>query len=71
MAEKRALTTTQPRRRVTRNNESMWRMMRAKMKRARVARAVVMAMRVPDNKEGEGGKGNGIGKEGGMGQRGQ
>ncbi len=41
------------------------------MNRARAARARVMAMRVPGNKEGKGGKGHGIGDEGGVQQNGQ
>ncbi len=35
-------------------------------KRARMARAMVTAMRVPANKEGEGGTGLGIGDKGGV-----
>ncbi len=38
---------------------------------AATKRAIVMAMRVVGNKEGEGGTGYGIGNEGGMQQRGQ
>ncbi len=38
-------------------------------KRARMARAMVMAMRVPVNKEGEGGTGHGV-NEGGVRRRG-
>ncbi len=42
-------------------------MMMAAMKRARMERAMVMAMRVVGNKEGEGDdKKNGVGNEGGM-----
>ncbi len=40
-------------------------------KRARMARAMVMAMRVPVNKEGKGGTGHDVGNEGGVQQRGQ
>ncbi len=40
-------------------------MMMAATKRARVARAMVMAMRVAGNKENKGGMGNGIGNKGG------
>ncbi len=40
-------------------------------KRARMARVMVTAMRVPVNKEGKGSTGHGIGNEGGMRQRGQ
>ncbi len=64
MAGKRASTTTGPQWRVTTNNKSMRWMMRATMKRARVARVMVMAMRVPGIKKGEGGKCHGIGNEG-------
>ncbi len=39
-------------------------MMRAMMKIARAARAMVTTKRVPGNREGEGGKGHGIGEEG-------
>ncbi len=39
-------------------------------KRARMARAMVTAMRVPVDKEGEGGTGHGVGAEGGMQRRG-
>ncbi len=35
-------------------------------KRARMARAMVTAMRVPVDKDGEGGTGHGVGKEGGV-----
>jgi hypothetical protein len=56
---------------VTRNNESMRRMMRAATKRAGVAKAMVTALRVVGNKEGKDGKGNGIGDKGGMQCRGQ
>jgi hypothetical protein len=46
-------------------------MMRATTKMARrVARAMGTTKRVPGNKEGKGGKGHGIGDEGGVGQRG-
>ncbi len=38
----------------------------AATKRVRMARAMVMAMRVPVNKEGKGGTGHGVGNEGGM-----
>ncbi len=40
------------------------------MKRARMARAMVTAMRVPVDEEGEGGTGHGVGNEGGVQQRG-
>jgi hypothetical protein len=42
----------------------------AATKRARMARAMVTAMRVPVNKEGEGSTGYGVGDEGGVRQRG-
>ncbi len=38
----------------------------AATKRVRMARAMVMAMRVPVNEEGEGSTGHGVGNEGGM-----
>jgi hypothetical protein len=63
--------TTQPRRWATRNNESMRRMMMAATKRARVERAMVLAMRVAFDEEGEGdNKKDGIGDEGGVRRRG-
>ncbi len=43
----------------------------AATKRARRARAMVTAMRVPVDKEGKGGMGHGVGNKGGMGQIGQ
>jgi hypothetical protein len=53
-------------------NQSMQRMMMAATKRARVERAMVMAMRVAGDKEGEGdNKKDGIGNEGGVQQRGR
>jgi hypothetical protein len=66
VAGERASTITQPQRWVTTNNESVRQMMRATMKRARAARAIVMALRVPSDKEGEGGKGHGVCNEGGV-----
>jgi hypothetical protein len=57
--------TTRPRRWATTNDESVRRMVMAVMKRARMARAMVTAMRVPVDKEGEGGTGHGVGDEGG------
>ncbi len=57
MAGKRVLATTQPRWQVATNDKSVWRMMRAAMKRVRVAGVMVTAMRVVSNKEGKGGKG--------------
>jgi hypothetical protein len=50
--------TTQPRRWATTNNESMRRMVMAVTKRVRMARAMVTAMRVLGDKEGEGGTGH-------------
>ncbi len=46
-------------------------MMRATTKIARAARAMVTTKRVPGNREGEGGKGHGIGDEGGVQRRGK
>ncbi len=65
------LITTPPCWRVTTNNKSMRWMMTAVIKRARLAWAMVMAMRVAGNKEGKGGTGHGVGNKGGMRQRGQ
>ncbi len=63
--------TTRPRRRATTYDESMQQMVMAVTKRARMARAMVTAMRGPVDEDGEGGRGHGIGNEGGMQQRGQ
>ena len=52
-------------------DESVWWMVMAVTKRARMARAMVMAMRVPVNKDGKGGTGHGVGDEGGVGRRGR
>ncbi len=41
-------------------------MMRAMTKMTRAARAMVTMMRVPGNKEGEGGKGSGVDNKGGV-----
>ena len=62
--------TTRPRRWATTNNEGVRRMVMAVTKRARMARAMVMAMRVPVDKEGKGGTGHGVNK-GGVQRRGQ
>ncbi len=62
--------TTQPRRWATTNDEGVRRMVMAVTKRARMARGMVTAMRVPVDKEGEGGTGHGI-NEGGVQRRGQ
>ena len=40
-------------------------------KRARMARAMVTAMRVPVDEESKGGTGHGVGNEGGVRRRGQ
>jgi hypothetical protein len=63
--------TTRPRRWATTNDESVRQMVMAVTKKARMARAMVTAMRVPVNKEGKGGMGHGVGNEGGMQQIGQ
>jgi hypothetical protein len=62
--------TTRPQRWATTNDEGMQQMVMAVTKRARMARVMVMAMRVPVDEEGEGGTGHGI-NEGGMQQRGR
>ncbi len=62
--------TTRPRRWATINDKGMRRMVMAVTKRARMARAMVTAMRVPVDKEGEGGTGHGV-DEGGVQRRGQ
>jgi hypothetical protein len=59
--------TTQPQQWAMTNNESVWRMMMAVTKRARVERAIVTAMRVPVNKEGKSNnKKDGVRGKGGM-----
>jgi hypothetical protein len=60
--------TTRPRRWATTNDEGVRRMVMDVMKRARMARAMVTAMRVPVNEEGKGGTGHGV-DEGGVRQR--
>ncbi len=62
--------TTQPRWWATTNDKSVRWMVMAVTKRARMARAMVTAMRVLVNEEGKGVTGHGVGNEGGMGQRG-
>ncbi len=57
--------TTRPRRWATTYNKSVRQMVMAVTKRARMARAMVTAMRVPVDKDGEGGKGHGVGNDGG------
>ncbi len=56
--------TTQPQWWVTTNDEGVRRMVMAVMKRASMARAMVMAMRVPVNKKGKGGTGHCVNKDG-------
>jgi hypothetical protein len=63
--------TTQPQWWATTNDKSVRQMVMAATKRERMARAIVTAMRVPVEEEGEGGTGHGIGNEGGVQQRGQ
>jgi hypothetical protein len=63
--------TTQPQQWVTTNDESVWRMVMAATKRARMAGVMVTAMRVPVDEEGKGGTGHGVGIKGGVQQRGQ
>jgi hypothetical protein len=57
--------TTNPRQWVTKIDKGVRRMVMTLTKRARIASAMVTAMRVPVNEEGEGGMGHGI-DEGGM-----
>jgi hypothetical protein len=64
--------TTRPRRWAMTNDKSVRQMMMAGTKRARVERAMVSAMRVAVNEEGEGNdEKDGVGNEGGMLQRGR
>ncbi len=56
--------TTRPRRWATTNDEGVRRMVLALTKRARIARGMVTAMRVPVDKEGKGGTGHGVNKGG-------
>jgi hypothetical protein len=63
--------TTQPRWRVTTNNVSVRRMMRAATKEARVVRVMMTTMRVACNKEGDGDGSNSDGNKGVMQQRGR
>jgi hypothetical protein len=56
--------TTRPQWWATTNDESMRWMVMAVTKRARMARAMVMAIRVPVDKESKGGMGHGVGDEG-------
>ncbi len=57
--------TTRPRRWAMTNNESVRQMVIAVMKRVRMARPMVTAMRVLVDEEGKGGTGHGIGNKGG------
>ncbi len=66
VAGKRASTTTRPQWWMTTNEKSVHAMMRATMKMARVAGAMVTLIRVPSNNEEEGGKAHGVGNEGGI-----
>ncbi len=56
--------TTRPRWWATTNDKGVRRMVMAATKRARMARATVTAMRVPIDKEEEGGTGHGVNKGG-------
>ncbi len=58
--------TTQSQRWMTTNNKSVRQMVMAATKRATMARAMVMAMRVAGNKEGKVSMGHGVGDKGGM-----
>jgi hypothetical protein len=62
--------TTQPGQWATTNDESVRWMVMAVMKKARMAKAMVTAMRVPVDKEGEGSTGHGV-DEGGVRRRGR
>ncbi len=63
--------TTRPRRWAMTNNKRVRQMVMAVTKRARMARAMVMAMRVPVDKEGKGGMSHSVGNKVGMQQRGR
>jgi hypothetical protein len=63
--------TTRPQRLATTNNESVQQMVMTATKRARMARVMATAMRVPVNKEDKGGTGHDNGNEGGVRQRGR
>jgi hypothetical protein len=56
--------TTRPRWWATTNDKGMRRMVMAVTKRARMARAMVTAMRVPVGEEGKSGTGHGVNKGG-------
>ncbi len=61
--------TTRPRRWGATNNKGVQRMVMAVAKRARMARAMMTAMRVPVDEKGKGGTGHGV-DEGGIQRRG-
>jgi hypothetical protein len=63
--------TTRPRRWATTYDESVRRMAMAVTKTARMARAMVTAMRVPVDEDGKGGTGHGVSNKGGVQQRGK
>jgi hypothetical protein len=64
--------TIRPQQWATTNNERVGRMVMAVTKRARMARAMMTAMRVVlVDKEDKGGMGHGVGDEGGVRQRGR
>jgi hypothetical protein len=63
--------TTRPRWWATTNNESVRQMVMAATKRARMARVMVMAMRLPVDEKGKGDTGHGIGDKGGVQQIGR
>ncbi len=58
--------TTRPRWWAGTNDKGVQRMVMAVTKRARTARAMVTAMRVPVDEEAEGGTGHGVGDKGGV-----
>ncbi len=58
--------TTRPRWWATTYDESVRRMVMAVMKRARMAKVMVTAMRAPVDEDGKGGMGHGVGDEGGV-----
>ncbi len=62
--------TTRPQRWATTNDKGVRRMVMAVTKKARMERAMVMAMRVPVDDKGKGGTGHGV-NEGGVRQRGR
>ncbi len=58
--------TTRPQRWATTNDKGVRRIVMAVTKRARMARVMVTAMRVPVDEEGKGGTGHGVCNEGGV-----